>query len=202
VPNNAVRRAEEVLLFARNFVRHPRMLGSIIPSSRFLVKGLLEPVDWNRARVVVEYGPGIGNITAEILRRMRPDATLVAIETNEDFVRFLRSTFRDPRLHVAHDSAANTDQILRQLGIEKADYVISGVPFSTMPRDVRERILRTTRSVLAPDGRFLLYQFSSRVLPDLKRFFRTVERGFEPLNILPAQLFFCGAGGENAQATH
>src|SRR5712664_2210613 len=79
------------LLFARNFFRHPRMLGSIVPSSRFLIKQL-EPIDWAQARVIVEYGPGVGGITAEILRRMRPDASLIVIEINAEFVRFLRSS--------------------------------------------------------------------------------------------------------------
>src|ERR1700692_749825 len=79
-------RSGHALLFARNFFRHPRMLGSIVPSSRFLIKQLLEPVDWAQARVIVEYGPGVGSITTEILRRMRPDASLIAIETNPEFV--------------------------------------------------------------------------------------------------------------------
>src|SRR5215475_13886486 len=79
-----------VLLFARNFFRHPLMLGSIVPSSRFLIRELLSPVDWTRARVIVEYGPGVGGITAEVLRRMHPDCRLIAIETNKDFVEFLR----------------------------------------------------------------------------------------------------------------
>ena len=82
----AVHPKGDAFLFIRNFFRHPRMLGSIIPSSRFLIKQLLEPIDWDKARVIVEYGPGVGGITAEILRRMRPDARLIAIEMNPDFV--------------------------------------------------------------------------------------------------------------------
>src|SRR5713101_4494982 len=89
------KRSGHALLFARNFFRHPRMLGSIVPSSRFLIKQLLEPIDWAQARVIVEYGPGVGGITAEILRRMRPDASLIAIETNPEFVGFLRATTED-----------------------------------------------------------------------------------------------------------
>jgi phospholipid N-methyltransferase len=71
------------------------MLGSIVPSSRFLVDLVLKPIDWGRARVIVEYGPGIGTFTGEILRRMRSDAQLVVIETNRDFVRFLQRTLPD-----------------------------------------------------------------------------------------------------------
>src|SRR5690554_4731482 len=81
---------QQLTLFARNFFKHPKMLGSIIPSSSFLIRRLLEPVDWERARVLVEYGPGVGTISREILRRMHPDATLIAIETNDEFVDFLR----------------------------------------------------------------------------------------------------------------
>jgi phospholipid N-methyltransferase len=184
-------RSGDVLLFARNFFRHPRMLGSIVPSSRFLIKQLLQPIDWAQARVIVEYGPGVGGITAEILRRMRHDAMLIAIETNPAFVNFLRASFSDERLHVVEASAESVDEILRQLGQAGANYIISGIPFSTIPAPVRERILRKTCEVLEPGGAFLVYQFSTRVLQDLKRIFGYVRRKFEPLNVLPAHLFIC-----------
>lgn len=192
-----------LLLFARNFLRHPRMLGSVIPSSRFLIDSLLARVDWQRARVIVEYGPGIGTFTAKILRRMRPDAQLIAIETNEEFVRFLRRTYPTRQLTVLHDSAANVGRILAQLGHASADYVVSGIPFSTMPAHVRESILHATHAALASGGEFLVYQFSSRVRADLERIFGRVESGFEPLNVLPAQLFFCApAPGRSAAPAH
>jgi phospholipid N-methyltransferase len=184
-------RNRHALLFARNFFRHPRMLGSIVPSSRFLINQLLEPIDWAQARVIVEYGPGVGGITEEILRRMRPDASLIAIETNPEFVSFLRSSTQDERLHVVEASAESVVEILRQHGHERASYIISGIPFSTISAPVRERILRRTCSVLEPHGSFLVYQFSTRVLQDLRRIFRYVRRQFEPLNVLPAYLFFC-----------
>jgi phospholipid N-methyltransferase len=178
-------------LFALNFFRHPMMLGSIVPSSRFLIRQLLEPVDWGQARVIVEYGPGVGVITTEVLRRMGPDTILIAIETNPDFVSYLRDSIKDERLHVVEASAESVDEILRRYGQSNANYVISGIPFSTIPAPVRERILLKTCEVLKPGGSFLVYQFSSRVLQDLQRIFRYVRRKFEPLNVLPAHLFFC-----------
>jgi phospholipid N-methyltransferase len=179
------------LLFARTFFRHPLMLGSVIPSSRFLIREVLDPIHWGRAQVIVEYGPGVGTITGEILERMRPNATLIAIETNPDFVRYLRSAYPDDRLHVVQGSAADVRTILREHGVEHASYIISGIPFSTLPAPARERILRDTRAALEPGGSFLVYQFSARVLADLKRIFGDVQRGFQLLNILPAHLFFC-----------
>lgn len=190
--SKAPSRSEQILLFARNFFKHPKMLGSLIPSSRFLIDRLLERVDWGRARVIVEYGPGVGTITEEVLRRMRPDATLVVFETNGEFVRFLEESLADPRLHVIHGSAEDVGEVLKRLECGPADYVISGIPFSTMPEDLRERILNATRAALHPSGTFLVYQFSARVWPHLQRVFRHVHRDFEVRNVLPAWLFFCG----------
>ncbi|HEY1724468.1 MAG TPA: rRNA adenine N-6-methyltransferase family protein [Steroidobacteraceae bacterium] len=185
----------ERLLFAANFLRHPYMLGSIIPSSRFLVNQVLQPIDWDRARVIVEYGPGVGTITQEILRRMHPDARLIAIETNSAFVRFLPTSLPDPRLHVVHDSAAEVQAVLRRLGYARASYIISGIPLGSMPERLRADIVAESRAALEPGGAFLVYQFTSRVLPVLQRTFGDVRRGFERRNLPPAQLFVCATEG-------
>jgi phospholipid N-methyltransferase len=184
-------RFREIGLFARNFVKHPIMLGSVVPSSRFLIERVLRPVEWPRTRVIVEYGPGVGTFTREILRRLHPEGTLLALETNPDFVAHLRGTIADTRLRIVHTSAAAVREELASLGLERADYVISGIPFSTLPAPVREDVLAATRAALTPSGRFLVYQFSSRVLADLRRVFGGVARGYEPRNVLPAHLFFC-----------
>ena len=167
------------------------MLGSLIPSSRFLVNHVLAEVDWKHARVFLEYGPGVGTFTTEILRRMRPDAVLVALETNTDFVRFLRGRLRDDRLHVIHGSAADAAAALAELNLGRADYVLSGIPYTTMSPGLRESILRTTHAVLDPNGAFLVYQFTRAVLPHLQQVFGSVSQEFEPLNVMPARLFFC-----------
>ena len=181
------------LLFALNFFRHPFMLGSIWPSSRYLVDEVLRPIAWERAQVIVEYGPGVGTITAEILRRMRPDAHLIAIETNEAFVKVLKSWFSDsdPRLHVVNESAADVGSILERLNLPLAQYVVSGIPLGSMPEALRADIVAKTRLALAPGGQFLVYQFTSRVLPVLQRTFEDVSRSIEKRNIPPAHLFVC-----------
>lgn len=182
---------DRTVLFARNFVKHPKMLGSLIPSSRFLINRLLRRVDWARADVIIEYGPGVGVITSEILRRMKPSATLIAIEMNGEFVEYLRRALPDQRLHVLHGSAAEVETALRDQGLTHADYIISGIPYSTMPAEVRKAILDSSYAVLSAHGAFLVYQFSRAARPYLEQTFKQVELDFEPLNILPATLFYC-----------
>jgi phospholipid N-methyltransferase len=181
----------QTALFAKNFLQHPLMLGSFMPSSRFLIRTLLGELDFARARVIVEYGPGVGTFTHEILARMRPDAMLLALETNREFVRFLQRSTTDPRLHVVHGSAAAVRGALQAHGVTRADFVISGIPFSMLPAAEREAVLHATRAVLQPQGAFLVYQFSPMVLASLRQVFSQVRRGFQPLNMPPAQLFYC-----------
>ncbi len=181
----------QTALFAKNFLQHPLMLGSFIPSSRFLIRTLLGELDFARARVIVEYGPGVGTFTHEILARMRPDAMLLALETNREFVRFLQASTSDPRLQVVHGSAAAVRGALAAHGAKRADFVISGIPFSTLPAAEREAVLHATRAVLQPQGAFLVYQFSPMVFGSLRQVFSQVRRGFQPLNMPPAQLFYC-----------
>jgi phospholipid N-methyltransferase len=185
---------DRAMLFARNFLRHPKMLGSMIPSSRFLVNRVLREIDWTRAKVIVEFGPGVGVFTTEILRRMQPDATLIVFETNGEFVEFLRRSIKDRRLHIIHGSAEEVRVKLGQLGYASADYIISGIPYTTMPPTVRDTILRESRELLGSTGIFLVYQFSRASLPFVQDVFSHVRLGFEPLNILPATTYVCNTG--------
>lgn len=187
----ALFKSPRTLLFARNFLKHPKMLGSVIPSSRYLIQHLITEIDFEHARCIVEYGPGVGNITQQLLTRMHPECRLIAIEMNRDFVSFLEDEIDDPRLHVMHGSAADVAKAIRRLKLDHVDYVVSGIPYSTMPISLRTRILGETRRVLHPNGAFLVYQFSNAVLPDLEANFSRVHQEFEPRNILPARLFYC-----------
>jgi len=185
----------QLSLFARNFLKHPNMVGWMLPSSSFLVDEVLKQVDWASARVIVEYGPGVGTFTTKVLERMHPDATLVAMELNPEFYQFLNGSLRDPRLRLINESATEIDAVLARLGHQHADYVISGIPFKTLPHTLRDLIVRKTHSVLRPRGSFLVYQLSSVVLPYLENVFGNVRRDVELLNILPARMFYCARQG-------
>jgi hypothetical protein len=103
----------------------------------------------------------------------------------------IRAKIHDDRLDVIHGSAVEADSVLARLNLSHADYVISGIPYTTIPPEVREAILRKTHSVLHPNGAFLVYQFTRTVLPHLQQVFGRVQQDFEPLNVMPARLFFC-----------
>jgi phospholipid N-methyltransferase len=167
------------------------MLGSVVPSSSFLVNDMMRQVDWNRARVLVEYGPGVGTFTREILKRMRPDAVLVAIELNSEFVEYLRDRVHDPRFRVVHGSAARVRGVLAEQGLAPADYIISSLPYRNMPDSLRREILEESRLALRPEGSLVLYQYTRTLLPYLESSFSSVTLNFQLFNILPALIFHC-----------
>ncbi len=167
------------------------MLGSVVPSSSFLVNDMMRQVDWARARVLVEYGPGVGTFTREILKRMRPDAVLVAIELNTEFVEYLRERVRDPRFRVVHGSAARVRGILAEQSLAPADYIISSLPYRNMPESLRREILEESRLALKADGSLLLYQYTRTLLPYLESSFSSVKLNFQLFNIFPALIFHC-----------
>jgi phospholipid N-methyltransferase len=188
------RRVETMLgpwgVFLKGFVKHPVMVGSIIPSSRFTIAKMLGPIDWDNCRLFVEYGPGVGTFCRPVLQRLRRDGRLIVIDTNPDFIAYLQRSIRDSRFTAVLGSAADVEEIVRAHGFEDADYVLSGLPFSTLPDGVGPAIAAATYRVLRPGGAFLVYQFSAKARNYIARHFTRIDRDFEPLNILPAQLFW------------
>ncbi len=176
--------------FLRGFIKNPVMVGSVIPSSRVLIDKMLGPVKWDETKLFVEYGPGVGTFTKPILDRLGKDAKLIAIDTNPDFVDYLRKDIADPRLIAVHGSAADVEAIVREHGFDHADYVLSGLPFSTLPPGVGDAIGSATARVTRPGGAFLVYQFSPKVRDFIAPYFERIERGFEWINVPPATLFW------------
>ena len=177
-------------MFFKEFLKHPVMVGSIIPSSGKLIEKMLSRVDWANTKVFVEYGPGVGTFCQPILDRMAPDATLIAIDTNADCVGYLRRRIVDSRFHAVEGSAANVRTILSDLGFDHADYILSGLPFSTLPPGVGNVIAGETAAALRTGGAFLVYQFSPKVRDFIAPHFERIDHGMEVVNIPPAQLYW------------
>ena len=181
---------EQCSVFLRGFAEHPRMVGSIIPSSGFTVRRMLEPVDWRECKLFVEYGPGIGTFCRPVLEKLRGDATLIVIDTNPLYIEYLQGAIRDKRFRAVLGSAEDVERIIAEHGFDHADYVLSGLPFSTLPSGVAPAIAAATHRVLRPGGAFLVYQFTAACRDYMAPHFDRIDAGFEWLNILPCKLFW------------
>jgi phospholipid N-methyltransferase len=178
------------VMFLKGFFKHPVMVGAIASSSQRLVRHMLSPVDWDNCKLFVEYGPGVGTFTRPILERLAPDAKLIVIDTNPDFIRYLKHTIDDPRFIAINDSAADIKRIIADHGFEHADYIASGLPFSTLPAGVGDAIAHATHDILRKDGAFLVYQYNPKVRNFLTPYWEHIDHAVEFWNLPPAQLWW------------
>ncbi len=175
-------------VFLRGFLRNPRMVGAVFQSSRYTIEAMLEPVDWARCKLFVEYGPGVGTFTRPVLERLPRDSELLVIDTNPLFTDYLRRNIRDSRFHAALGSAADVESIIAMIGHEGADYVLSGLPFSTLPKGIDEDIAAATARVVRPGGAFMTYQYSHFARDLTARHFPRVDSALVRANLPPCKL--------------
>jgi phospholipid N-methyltransferase len=184
----ARREAADGLVFLRGFLRRPREVASIIPSSRFVEQRVVKLARVSAATTVVELGPGTGGTTRAILRAMPQDGRLLGIELNPEFHARLRG-IDDPRFILHPGSAGSLLHALAAHGMPAPQAIVSGIPFSTMGRALAQDVADAIATALAPGGRFVAYQFTDEV----RRFCRPrlgpprVE--VELLNIPPLRVF-------------
>jgi len=136
-------------------------VASVTPTSRFGVEKVLEKIDFQEMKLILEYGPGTGNFTEPLLKNMSENSKLIAIEKNSDFCKVLQKNIQDPRMMLFEDSAENVLEILKSCNGAsdlKADCIISGIPFSLLSRRKKMAILKNTHAALKKGGKFLAYQ--------------------------------------------
>jgi len=177
------------LRFLGQWVRNPREVGSITPSSRFLTRQVVERIQPARPRFVAELGPGTGVFTKVLLDALPADGQLLAIDTNAAFVDHLRRSVSDPRLITMQASAERVDEIIADAGWPAADAIVSGLPYSLFPRSVMYAILQASRRALRENGIFVGYQYSRMLRPHLLQVFGNVHYRVVVLNIPPAFVY-------------
>ena len=175
-------------LFFQEFLKHPRQIGSIIPSSRFLEQRILEASAIASARTVVELGSGTGGTTRAILKAMPKDARLLCVEINPHFHRRI-SRIEDERLIAHLGSARELETIMSRYGLDKPEVVISGIPFSTMDDSDGSQVIAAISSQLAPNGRFVAYQVSNQVATLCRPYLGQERMVLELLNVPPMRIY-------------
>ena len=175
-------------IFFQEFLRHPLQIGSIIPSSRFLERRIVEAAGVASAKTIVELGPGTGGTTRAILRVMARHAKLLSIEINPNFYVLLSYT-KDERLITHLGDAHKLKEVIHMYGLDAPEVVISGIPFSTMSHTSGSQIIEVVSSVLAQRGRFVAYQLSKRVASLCQPLLGSGQVELELFNIPPMRVY-------------
>lgn len=182
----------DTIVYLKSMLRD-KQVASFTPTSIFGIKKVCDKIDFSKRNVIIEYGPGTGVFTRYLLDNLTPNSKLILIERNTDFINILENSFRDPRLVIYHESAENVVELLARSQEPQADYIISGIPFSFLPHELRNTIVKKSYHCLRPKGKFLAYQTffqMDKYLKDyLNIYFSKVHTEFCVRNAPPMRLF-------------
>ncbi len=177
-------------LMMRAFLKKGRSIASFAPSSRFMARSMLNGIDFDSARCIVELGAGTGPITAELAPRLRSHTKLLVVELDPDLCGRLKARF--PHLDVVQGDACQLDKLLAERGIPQVDHVLSGLPLPSFPAGLRDTVLATSSRVLSPAGSFRQLTVMPMVYYKLyRRYFDDVRFRFVPANLPPGGVYVC-----------
>lgn len=177
--------------FLKQFWKEKKMVGAMAPSSRFLAKKMLKNIDFSLDKVIVELGPGTGVFTKEIIQKMAPDARLLVFELNDNFYKALKKSIHDERVILIHDTAEKIQHYLTENKFTHADCIISSLPLSNFPKQLRESILVSSKNALKDDGKYIQFQYTLQIKRQINRVFPKIAIEFTPLNFPPAFVLTC-----------
>lgn len=188
-------RLKENFLFLGKFLRHGTTIASVWPSSPSLAKATIKEIDWEKARVVVELGAGTGPITDQIIRKLKPHTTLIAIERDKDFVKILQRRFSGhTNVEIVHSDVRDLETVLKTRGIKHVDAFVSGLPTPKLPRPVRNRMLASVRRYLVDGGVYSnITEIPFYYWNYYKKYFNQVSFDFVVKNMPPGGVYHCRA---------
>lgn len=158
-------------------------VGALTPTSRFVIRKIVTYIK-PEYKYFVEYGPGDGILTKELLKKVPRDGKLVAIELNKDFFEELQK-IKDPRFLAINGDIVEYSRKLNDLGMPRVDMVISSVPFSFFKPEARNAIIQNTYNNLVQGGAILVYQYRLLMKPIIQKVFNNFSYHIEPRNFPP-----------------
>lgn len=178
--------------FFMQYLRHPRRIGAVKASSGRLAEKMIEDIRFESCKCIVEIGAGTGAFTEKLIKARQKETLLLVFEINGEFFRLLRKKYRNvPCVHIIHDTAEHIGRYLKKYNIPKADYIVSGLPFASLPKEEAGNILRECRRHLNKDGSFITFQYTQIKVPFIQHFFKHIQMKKEYLNIPPAYVLVC-----------
>ncbi len=180
------------LKFLIEYFKSPRTVGAVAPSSGKLAEKMSDDIDFENAKCIVEYGPGTGVFTEKLVENLKNHTVLILVEYNEEFCKQLEEKYSDySNVLIVNDSAENIDKHLKKYNVSEVDYVVSGLPFASLPKSMSNKILKNTKNILKKDGLFITFQYTLLKKGYIASYFEDISFERVILNIPPAYVLKC-----------
>lgn len=185
-------------MFLKQMLTNPGKTGAIIPSSKKLADKMLDLASPSPEAVIVEYGPGTGSFTREIIAGLQPEQKFFCVEINRNFATIIKRDHPGVGVHVG--CASEIAAYCAAEGVDHVDCVISGLPWANFPQDLQHKILESMIKSMPKGGTFVTFAYlQGLILPSGRKFKRNMKRYFSNVqrsdvvweNIPPAVVYRC-----------
>ncbi|WP_315371877.1 methyltransferase domain-containing protein [Paenibacillus xylanexedens] len=181
-------KTSEPLLFLQGFLRNPKRVGSLLPSSKLLARKIVQSVRWDEVRTIAELGPGTGAVTRLLRSHLPKSATVFLFERDPKMRNNLKKTYPE---FMYHSNASYLVKKMHQEHIHQLDNIICGLPFFNFSREMRQNILSQIHTALRPGGTLVLYQYSLHMRKQLAELFEMEKIQFVPFSFPPVFVYVC-----------
>jgi phosphatidylethanolamine/phosphatidyl-N-methylethanolamine N-methyltransferase len=178
-----------VFAYLREFRRYPRNVGSFAESGIKLSTAMAKSVNASNGGIIVEFGPGTGVITAQLLAHGVPPSQLMLVEFNPTFAASLRVRF--PQLKIIEGDAWQIETLMQKhFPGKKCAAIVSGLPLLNFPMGQRSALMKAIANVLEPrHGRFVQFSYGPKMPAKPEEGFSVFRTGWIVKNIPPARVW-------------
>ena len=152
-----LRFSHNVWRFFLHWIRKPRRIGAVIPSSASLAAAMAARIDTDAPGAVIELGGGTGCVTRAILSAGVKPENLIVVEREPEFCELIASAFPDTNVLCA--DACDLTALARRSGAARVKTVVSSLPLLSIKDSECRKILESAFSVLAPEGEFIQFTY-------------------------------------------
>lgn len=177
------------MTFLKSVFSNYRNIGAISPSSRFLYKKMISPIDLTHDIHIVEFGAGSGTFTDALLKKITPGSQLSIFEIDPHFIKKLQLKYKSDERVVVYSVGA--EESVKFFEPESVDYILSSLPFGLMDEPVILRILESAKHILKEHGKFIQFQYFLQNKKHIHNVFPEVRYRFTLLNLPPAFVYIC-----------
>ena len=176
--------------FIKESLKNIKEVGTVLPSSKFIVEKMVAPINFKKKLTILELGPGSGVITKKLLEKMSYDSQLICFETNKTFYQELKK-INDNKMVLINKSAEKMKLHLDEFEIEKVDYIVSSVPLVSLSKETTNKILSVSVEILGKSGKLIQLQYTKLLDKKLKSYYNQIDIQFTPKYYLPAFIYTC-----------
>lgn len=156
--------------------------GAIVPSQKYLINKMIEPIPAGYRGEIVELGAGNGALTVRLARKCR-SARIIACEINPALARLLRKNLDRAGINGQVKVVAKPAEVLLSTLHKKVDFVISGIPIANVGKKQTVALIQSINRALSEKGMYIQFQHS---LVDRRK----IQASFSAVRTIPVLLNF------------